>query len=65
MRLPEELFLDAVNAYKAWVACGKDFLNHAQLFDVWDDAVTAYGQAVFLERNRAVHQVLQGLDLVQ
>jgi hypothetical protein len=65
MRSPEELFLDAVNAYKAWVACGKDFLNHAQLFDVWDDAVTAYGQAVFLERNRAVHQVLQGLDLVQ
>jgi hypothetical protein len=65
MRSPEELFLDAVNAYKAWVACGKDFLNHAYLFDVWDDAVTAYGQAVFLERNRAVHQVLQGLELIK
>jgi len=35
------------------------------LFDVWDDAVTAYGQSVFLERNRAVHQVLQGLELVK
>jgi recombinational DNA repair ATPase RecF len=65
MRSPEQLFLEAINAYKAWLATGKDFLNHADLFDVWDDAVTAYGQAVFLERNRAVHQVLQGLDLVQ
>jgi hypothetical protein len=65
MRLPEELFLDAVNAYKAWIATGKDFLNHADLFDVWDDAVTAYGQSVFLERNRAVHQVLQGLELIK
>jgi hypothetical protein len=63
MRNPEDLFLDAVNAYKAWVATGKDFVNHADLFDVWDDAVTAYGQAVFLERNRAVHQVLQGLEI--
>jgi len=65
MRSPEELFLDAVNAYKAWVATGKDFINHAHLFDVWDDAVTAYGQSVFLERNRAVHQVLQGLELIK
>ena len=65
MRSPEELFLDAVNAYKAWVACGKDFVNHAHLFDVWDDAVVAYGQSVFLERNRAVHQVLQGLELIK
>ena len=65
MRNPETLFLEAVEAYKAWINCGKDFLNHADLFEAWDEAVTAYGQTVFLERNRAVHQVLQGLDLVR
>lgn len=65
MRDPEVLFLEAINAYKAWVNTGKDFLNHADLFEAWDDAVTAYGQSVFLERNRAVHQVLQGLEMVR
>jgi hypothetical protein len=65
MKSPEDLFLEAITAYRAWINCGKDFLNHADLFDVWDDAVTAYGQSVFLERNRAVHQVLQGLELVK
>lgn len=65
MRNPEALFLDAVNAYKAWIECGKDFVNHADLYDAWDDAVVAYGQSVFLERNRAVHQVLQGLELTR
>ena len=65
MRNPEELFLEAIEAYKAWVDCGKDFLNHPDVFDAWDHAVTAYGQSVFLERNRAVHQVLQGLELIK
>ena len=65
MRDPEVLFLEAVNAYKAWLETGKDFLNHSDLFDVWDDAVTAYGQSIFLERNRAVHQILQGLELIK
>lgn len=65
MRDPEVLFLEAINAYKAWIDTGKDFLNHSDLFDAWDDAVTAYGQSVFLERNRAVHQVLQGLEMVR
>ena len=65
MRSPEELFLEAITAYKAWIKTGKDFLNHADLYDVWDDAVLAYGQAIHLERNRAVHQILQGLDLVK
>jgi recombinational DNA repair ATPase RecF len=65
MRSPEELFLEAINAYKAWVNTGKDFLNHADLFDIWDDAVTAYAQSVFLDRNRAVHQVLQGLEITR
>ena len=65
MRSPEELFLQAINAYKAWIATGKDFINHADLFDIWDDAVMAYAQVVHLERNRAVHQVLQGLEVIR
>ena len=63
--MTEELFLKAVSAYRAWINCGKDFLNHADLFDVWDDAVMAYAQVVHLERNRAVHQILQGLEIVR
>jgi hypothetical protein len=65
MREPEALFLDAINAYKAWIDTGKDFLNHADLFDVWDEAVCAYAQAVFISRNRAVCQILQGLEVVK
>ena len=65
MRNPEELFLQAIEAYKAWLDTGKDFLNHSDLFDAWEDAVTAYGQSVFLDRNRAVHQVLQGMEIVR
>jgi hypothetical protein len=65
MRDPEVLFLEAINAYKAWVATGKDFLNHSDLFEVWDDAVNAYAQSIFLERNRAVHQILQGLEVIK
>jgi len=40
-------------------------VNHADLYDVWDDAVMAYAQAVHLQRNRAVHQILQGLELIK
>jgi len=65
MRNPEELFLEAINAYRAWIDCGKDFLNHSDLYDVWDDAVMAYAQVVHLQRNRAVHQILQGLEIVR
>jgi len=61
----EELFLQAINAYRVWINTGKDFVNHADLYDVWDDAVMAYAQAVNLQRNRAVHQILQGLELIK
>ena len=65
MRSPEELFLDAINAYKAWLAVDKDFLNHSDLFEVWDSAIMAYAQSIFITRNRAVCHILQGLEMVQ
>ena len=64
MRTPEELFLDAINAYKEWLEVGKDFLNHSDLFEIWDSAITAYAQSVFITRNRAVSHVLQGLEVM-
>jgi hypothetical protein len=40
----EQLFLNAVTAYRTWLECGKDFLNHSDLFEQWDDAVIAYDE---------------------
>jgi hypothetical protein len=65
MREPEELFLEAITAYKAWLATGKDFLNHSDIFEAWDEAVIAYAQSIFLDRNRAVCQILQGLEILK
>jgi len=61
----EELFLKAINAYKAWCDCGKDFMNHANLYDVWDDAVTAYADQARLRRNQAVSHVVQALGVLK
>lgn len=40
-----ELFLKAMDAYKAWIATGKDFVCHADLFEVWDKAINAFAEA--------------------
>jgi len=37
-----ELFLQAVNAYRAWVNTGMDFKDFTHLFLEWDEAVIAY-----------------------
>jgi hypothetical protein len=65
MRNLEELFLDAVNAYKAWINTGKDFVNHADLYDSWDDAVNAYADQAMLRRNQAVSHVVQALGVLK
>ena len=61
----EQLFLKAVDAYKAWLETGKDFLNHSDLFEAWDDAVLAYADAIYVKRNRAVTHVVMALKVIR
>jgi len=44
----EQLFLKAVDCYRTWLDCNKDFLNHSDLFEQWDDAVIAYAESINL-----------------
>lgn len=58
-----ELFLQAVTAYKAWIECGKDFVLHEDLWNVWDDAVSAYAAESYMKRFQAVIQIRDVLGL--
>jgi len=63
--MTEELFLKAVSAYRAWINTGKDFLNHSDLYEAWDDAVNAYADAGMLRRNQAVSHVVQAMGVLK
>lgn len=61
----ETLFLQAVSAYRTWLDCGKDFLNHTDLFEAWDDAVTCYAESINLKRSQAVTHVVMALKVIR
>ena len=61
--MSEQLFLKAINAYKAWCDTGKDFLNHSDVFEAWDDAVCDYADAIFVKRSQAVSHVVMSLKV--
>jgi hypothetical protein len=61
----EELFLNAVSAYRAWIDSGKNFMTHSHLYDSWDDAVNAYADQAMLRRNQAVSHVVQALGVLK
>ena len=61
----EELFLEAVTAYRAWCECGKDFKENWQLFEDWDAAVVAYADSAMLRRNQAVSHVVQAMGVLR
>jgi len=63
--MTEELFLKAVTAYHAWINTGKDFLNHSDLYEAWDDAVNAYADAGMLRRNQAVSHIVQAMGVIK
>ena len=56
-----ELFLKTVDAYKAWIATGKDFVAHSDLYEAWDEAVLAYAKAMNLSRNDASLHITEAL----
>jgi len=63
--MSEQLFLKAVNAYRAWCETGKDFLNHSDLFEAWDDAVCDYADAIYVKRAQAVSHVVMSLKVIR
>ena len=65
MMSSEQLFLQAVSAYRVWVDCGKDFLNHSDLFEAWDDAVITYADSINLKRSQAVTHVVMALKVIR
>ena len=65
MMSSEQLFLQAIDAYKAWLDTGKDFLNHSDLFEIWDDAVLAYADAIYVKRAQAVSHVVMALKVIR
>ena len=64
MNTSEQLFLQAVSAYRTWIDCGKDFVDHADLFDVWDDAVVAYAKSINAKRFQAVTHVVMAMKVI-
>jgi hypothetical protein len=63
--MSEQLFLKAVDAYRAWVECGKDFVNHADLFEFWDSAVYDYADAIHVKRAQAVSHVVMAVKVLR
>jgi len=59
----EELFLIAVNAYKDWWMCGRDFSLHANKFEAWDESINAYASANQISRDEAINQVRAALGM--
>lgn len=58
-----EAYLDALNAYKAWIACGKDFVNHSHLFEAWDKAVMRFAEVRNINRNWAACEIFHAITL--
>jgi hypothetical protein len=59
----EELFLDAVNTYKDWWMCGRDFNLHADKFEAWDMAIETYSFTAMISRSEAINQVRAALGM--
>jgi hypothetical protein len=59
-----ELFLKAVNAYKAWINTGMDFSDFTDLYDAWDEAVIAYMTDAGVNRMVAINQIRRALGIV-
>jgi len=42
-----EAFVNACGAYRTWLDCGKDLVNHADLFEAYDKAVDDFTHSLF------------------
>ena len=58
-----ELFLDALNKYKVWISVNKDFVNHADKFEAWDEAICVYAKAIGVSRSYAATEVFVACEV--
>ena len=52
-----ELFLQTIDAYKAWLKTGKDFCCHADLYEAWDNSLMAFAKSINVSRSDAATYV--------
>ena len=57
-----DLFIEAVNAYRAWCKSGKDHKTSQHLFDAWDNAVAAYCEVNSMRRSVVVDMVYRAVE---
>jgi hypothetical protein len=61
--LTAELFLDAVNAYRAWCESGKNHVTSQHLFDDYDSAVETYCELNGMRRSVVVDMIYRAVDV--
>jgi hypothetical protein len=61
-----ELFLKTVDAYKAWIRTGMDFMSFSDLYERWDAALLEYAKAMNISRDTASLHVTEAIkkDLI-
>jgi hypothetical protein len=52
-----ELFLKTIDAYKAWIRTGMDFMSFSDLYERWDKALLEYAEAMNLSRSDAATHI--------
>jgi len=60
-----ELFLNTVDAYKAWIRTGMDFMSFSDLYERWDQALLAYAKAMNISRAEASLHIYEAIKMGQ
>ena len=58
-----DLFLNAVNAYRAWCESGKNHVTSQHLFDDYDFAVETYCELNGMRRSVVVDMIYRAVDV--
>jgi hypothetical protein len=56
-----ELFLKTIDAYKAWIKTGMDFMSFSDLYERWDEALLAYAKAMNITRSEASLHITEAM----
>jgi hypothetical protein len=58
-----DLFIDAVNAYRAWCESGKNHVTSQHLFDDYDSAIETYCELNGMRRSVVVDMIYRAVDV--
>lgn len=56
-----ELFLKTIDAYKAWIKTGMDFMSFSDLYERWDKALLEYAKAMNISRSEASLHITEAM----